>query len=1413
MVKLYSKKRVNFGKPGVSDLPRYEFHRSVRQAIEVSATSFSHQEVRGGMVYQWDNIAPEVALVIMQDAQNEGIAIQQEVIKTLGVKPYNEAILQAVIDTLNANADYALFTKKLALRISKGHSSQLTMDVLSSAGITTEGELDQIFTDMVLQEKKLGKNYPNFSKIKKTDDYQQLLDYLASNPVFDKFLRSFTDRIAYEYNKGRPTDQQVTAPASLNRTSLADFLKAVSYSVEHGEPKGSLKKNTLYVEVINQNLQYTVMSPTGEKITDTIPLKTLGLDWDEQTSQEQLNEQLPAILAITAQRGHTGDLALHSTEALKIKGYRYLAGEEVNHDVFLSYLPAIDLVKDEKYKFTLYRWLEQPSNLNKLKDQLVKGACQRLMNEVDKHIKEAASLPEIPSELKEEINQVGHLLKEMIQLVASLDNDLNALDEGLDKKIRELKKRLLTIKEYYSTTPIAVSGLSTPTTAGNFEHFVKRVLFHSASEKVMQIVPNANMTSKALRLDLMDVVQAFIHDRTYILARDSVSKKEQSLFLDEAGELISPAVALRNGLKANITTQLKSSIHHYHAIQSYQNDKLSLQQAPLSFRGGNLTNSLAETKSFAKKMTREGEYSADSHLLIGQENNLHKHEVRSGAAATLIAATGVDGTRSVTDKFTIAIDFGGQKDVKILYVLRGKPAFHTQSFIDPFGKNKLSEIAYTHITPDDYVMTVIYDKNNVILDVIPGNLNGEIEGVSDFSQKVLAACLDFYNQKHNTDLDYKAPLKLPEPDAQTHLPTGHLYRRQSFIDILRAHQKDTGKQSVERITRLGTIRIERAIENGHKKLKMQTLQSETSLVSSPAFKLQFNQDPFPRGVIELEKERETAVAHYNMRHILTLKGFTHWTKKERKLQEEFNRILQPDFMEGDIQQQLAQADVAQEGWLTDVLVPTINTALLLHVAARLITDYQIDIEEVNECAQMLCQDQEFISSEAFSQLNQQWKQGYDVFTPHDTTGVYQQCLSRARLKMTTLYPHLDESTDIYSEKFEACMAIERNKIRKQVVHQLMSDFLDKHMDNLAAKAQLAKKPVYKLEDNQDFVFLGPAASGKSTISRQYVSESDKVKYVSLATDDYRGICKPNTQAFEQKETDQVFIRTQDSAYLVGELVEARLKAKKEERPNVIVDGVTYKSFHRELVEKNSNSVIVCACLDNVDEVVKRCYARAIQEDSGSADKGRHVNTTSLLDMHKTASINLIAYCPENTVIKLYNTNIPKGQTPPLIATLNTMNNQKTLTITQTSGALVAMASFFNKSRLNSEAKNTDSLFIRKMEDPSFKIDSLFATMDRGFKIVLNGEESKPCIILEKKNGVIIMDIVNPVEVKIKLMEKGPDTPLLNQLILYGELGSLRKLREECLLHPDMDKVVLDYLDKRIAVMPLQKQASAPPGIN
>ncbi len=155
MGKLYTKKRVNFGAITSNDLPRYEYHRTARQAIELSATSNSYQEVKGG-AYQWDNIAPEIALVILQDADKKGIHIVQEVIKKIGEGEYNKFIMQSVIDTLNQNPDYALFTKKLALKISNKKSEKLTIDVLKEFGINTVDQFDKIFTELLLQEKKSG---------------------------------------------------------------------------------------------------------------------------------------------------------------------------------------------------------------------------------------------------------------------------------------------------------------------------------------------------------------------------------------------------------------------------------------------------------------------------------------------------------------------------------------------------------------------------------------------------------------------------------------------------------------------------------------------------------------------------------------------------------------------------------------------------------------------------------------------------------------------------------------------------------------------------------------------------------------------------------------------------------------------------------------------------------------------------------------------------------------------------------------------------------------------------------------------------------------------------------------------------------------------------------------------------------
>ncbi|WED43553.1 zeta toxin family protein [Legionella cardiaca] len=1389
---LYTTKRINFGVKPNLDLQRHEYHRTLRQALELSATSYSYQKTNQGRDYQWDNIAPEVALVIIQDAEKQGIFIKKEVLGNFNSnQQFNNIVLDKILAILNSNSDYLLFTQKLALHLTNNQTTTLSLEVLKSAGITTIEQFDAVYSEFLLQQKKLSKNFPNFAKIKDHDDFQQLLVFLANNPLYDKFLKSFMESLANEFNQARNKEDHLHSPATISKKSLSDFLAAISYGLAFNSSDTVLKKNTLYTKIIEGTLHYTVITPDGREVTDTIQSDQAGFAFDQYTCEEELRAILPVMLQITAKRGHTSDVALDSTSSLKNKAIAYLSGE-YQHDLFLSHLPSLDLVKDEEHTFCIYHWLQQ-GNLSRFKDHIANNACQRYYSELDQFSNQVKEV--IDDEIFSSVNAVATLMKEIVALIASLDADSQEKDSELDQKISQLILFLNEIKTYYSKTPLLKPGESLPSTAGNFAEFVRKIIFNSTYDKVIQYVTDQTDQSKAWKIDLLEVINALMGGQKFFFVREANKKKLTQLLTDKDGKSIPTTVVFRDSMKKHITTQLKANTHHYYTLRSYENDNLTPHQAPVTFRGGNLTDTLEETQLLAKKITKSGEFSADSHLLSGQENNIKKHEVRSGTAATLFATTGADGTRAATDRFDIALQYGGDKDIKILYILRGKKGINLHPYLDPMGKNKLSETAYTHIHPSDYVMTILYDKNNTILDVIPGNLTGEIHGVNDLTKKVILAGLEFYNIKHNPN--YAGTVKLPVPQEQE---TPRAHTRKSLIEILQSHK--TTSTSNEITNQSGSVRIRRSqTTDGYKRLHLDNLLTTTKTVSHDEESDVLPKSPFKYIPGKLAEVKAEANRHYNMRHILTLKNFSGWSEQERKLQEAHNRILQPGFMWGNISEQLMHAKIAKAEWLTDVLAPKPETALFLNIAACLITEYRVDIEDVNELAKSL---HDSIYEKHVLELitiEQKILQAFDIL---EKQGSYQQCLHKAKLKMTELYPALEENSQTYLHYLASCLEIEKNIIRKQMTNQLMSEFLDKYLDEHAQLFKIKKKTVHPLADNRDFVFLGPAASGKSTISSQYISHEDRKDYVSLATDDYRGIHLPFTERFEKQEIEQVFIRTQDSAFLISELVEMRMAAKKSERANVIVDAVTYKPSQRALVEKNKNSIIVCACLDDMAKVVRRSYERALSEDAGSADKGRYVNTNSLLEMHKTASLNLIKYCAPDTRIAFYDTNIPRGAIPPLIATVDT-HGTKSITICNDNGALLRLASFFNKSRVNIGAKSDDSLFFKKLKNAEFQIDSLFTVMDFGYKVILNGQNNVPYLTVEKgTNGTIIMNILDFSQLKTKLSESSKlENNLLKMILLYGHYGTLKEVHKQCLLH---DNKVDLLVDKLLESLPEEKKS-------
>lgn len=122
MTQIYTNKCVDFDLINKNELPGYEYQRTLRSAIELSATSYSKQQSRNGFIYQWDNIAPEIALVILQDAKI-GIDIQDEVRQTMGAEAFHQECLKSALEKLQNNPHYSLFLQNwhyiLPIKISR----------------------------------------------------------------------------------------------------------------------------------------------------------------------------------------------------------------------------------------------------------------------------------------------------------------------------------------------------------------------------------------------------------------------------------------------------------------------------------------------------------------------------------------------------------------------------------------------------------------------------------------------------------------------------------------------------------------------------------------------------------------------------------------------------------------------------------------------------------------------------------------------------------------------------------------------------------------------------------------------------------------------------------------------------------------------------------------------------------------------------------------------------------------------------------------------------------------------------------------------------------------------------------------------------------------------------------------------
>lgn len=533
-----------------------------------------------------------------------------------------------------------------------------------------------------------------------------------------------------------------------------------------------------------------------------------------------------------------------------------------------------------------------------------------------------------------------------------------------------------------------------------------------------------------------------------------------------------------------------------------------------------------------------------------------------------------------------------------------------------------------------------------------------------------------------------------------------------------------------------------------------------------------------------ESEYRKPEPEYNQRHITTLKPVSAWTAEEIINHKAHNRILQDDYSALNADEIIELAVLTKEDWLTDWVCPQIEPGCKLNIAADLVVKYKVSAEDLNSKTHEIFDKIKTIMPDALPKI--------EANVNEQLILEQEKIRSNAIANMKKKYPNIDENNiNPKDKKFMAFIAVETERRRKEIQHEMTGKFLEPLYKQFEAELELNAKPIYAKGQNNDFAFLGAAGSGKSTIAKQFLTEEDKLNSVVLATDDYRGVVLHDHH--EKIQTDQVFIRTQDTAYCIKELVQARLQSNpQQQRPNIILDCVTLEWWHKNLLQGNQSTTSALACLDDISLVPGRAYLRAIDDKSGPADKGRQVNTTSLLEGHKGASERVLSSLPNGVKSTLFNTNIPFGSKPSVFATVDLTDGKREIEVTN----LSKLSNFLCKSNVNIKAEFPEQLYYHQEES------QLIFKFDRHHQAeqVLNMVKSKPnanpnwakqpydmllsshgvpyATIHEISPGNLGLEILNMDLFRKKWHSHGQEGDVLKSLVMQIHWGSLANVREK-----------------------------------
>ena len=418
---------------------------------------------------------------------------------------------------------------------------------------------------------------------------------------------------------------------------------------------------------------------------------------------------------------------------------------------------------------------------------------------------------------------------------------------------------------------------------------------------------------------------------------------------------------------------------------------------------------------------------------------------------------------------------------------------------------------------------------------------------------------------------------------------------------------------------------------------------------------------------------------YNKRDILQVDGdVSKWTEEDIPKELEHNRVLQKGFATRPATEIIADMKLTKQIWLSDFICPKLEHAIRINIAARVATLYKVAPENFHEITEKIYQ----TLDSAFHQEVQQLidaemaplraRTEKDWLRNEDGTPTFGDQLN----------PVYNQLTEDGKKLLQALIRTRLDQTQRQIGDDILSAKLKMHCNQLEKEKNPIIIPKQLASISKDYLVLGAAGSGKSTILTD--KKIDESNAILISTDNYRAIQFNNIDS--KLSNQQVFIKTQDTAYMIKERVADIIKKEvmaSEKRPPIILDVVTIEPWMMSIAA-NPKTEAVIACLGTAKEIASRVWDRAENPNSSAADKNRHVNSTLLFKGHSYGS-DILAIAPKHNNIALYNTNTP-DRIPVKIATLDTINNKMAIY------DLNQIGQFLGKKNLNTEATSEADLF-------------------------------------------------------------------------------------------------------------------------